>query len=85
MTVLSHIFYLWRFKTVKLPWIDHNASRYAQIQDDVATVEKLNYHSDTHGTKHLISVQIKQIFSVTMPLTFQNTYSRKKYEISFSL
>ena len=43
MTVLSHIFYLWRFKTVKLPWIDHNASRYAQIQDGVAIVEKLNY------------------------------------------
>ena len=45
MTVLSHIFYLWRFKTVKLPWIDHNASRFAQIQDGVAIVEKLNcYH-----------------------------------------
>ena len=30
ITVLSHISYLYRFKTVDLPWIDHNALRYAQ-------------------------------------------------------
>ena len=51
MTVLSHIFYLWRFETVKLHRIDHNASRYAQIQDGVAIVEKLNcrFFTQLHG------------------------------------
>ena len=30
MTVLTHIFYLQRFKTVQLPRIDHNALQYTE-------------------------------------------------------
>ena len=41
ITVLSHIFYLYRFKTVALPWRDPNALRYVQnSRYGVAILEK---------------------------------------------